>query len=115
MEIYADGSGWNGKKSKYCVCDEFGNVTIEVLNSKKTNNEMEYEAVICALRRASDGDIIYSDSKLVVNQISGSWKIKNKNLFTLCQTAKQIKKNKNVEIIWLPRENNLAGHILEGD
>ena len=51
---------------------------------EKTNNQAEYEALIEALTEASSIGIkrvkIFSDSQLLVRQMSGIYKIKNKNI-----------------------------------
>ncbi len=46
MKIWIDGSGWNGKESKYCVAFKDGEVIEETIKEEKTNNEMEYMALI---------------------------------------------------------------------
>lgn len=74
--FYTDGSSTIGVKSSFCVTDGKG-VVIQKVDSDlnpKTNNEEEYRGVIWALENAKDGDIIYTDSLLVVNQINGLYK-----------------------------------------
>lgn len=111
---YTDGSGWNGKISEYAVTDHNGKIIVKkTLLKEYTSNEMEYDAVIYALQIAKDGDTIYSDSQLVVNQINKKWKLKAKNLFARFNYAKELYEKKNVKLIWLPREENLAGKIFE--
>ena len=62
--------------------------------------------------RKRDGDVIYSDSKLVVNQLLGWWRINNKTLLDLCEKCKELLKDKKVKVIWIPRRRNRAGKIL---
>jgi ribonuclease HI len=54
---------------------------------KQTNNAAEYNALIRALERAADftPDVvtIYSDSELLVRQITGEYRVKNPNLAVL--------------------------------
>ena len=48
-----------------------------------TNNQAEYKALISALESANDfGNELecYSDSKLIVNQMNGEWKVKHPNM-----------------------------------
>jgi ribonuclease HI len=86
--IHVDGSGWNGRVSGYAIAfEEQGRFPIVVKNNEnKTNNEREYEAIIEALKQAAqEGDVILSDSQLAINQIYGNWKVKEMNLFPLCE------------------------------
>ena len=111
---YTDGSGWNGEKSEYVVTDETGHIiTRRTLPEERTNNEMEYDGVIYALQLAKDGDTIYSDSQLVVNQLTKNWKVKARNLISRYNYAKELFSNKNVKLLWIRREKNLAGKIFE--
>lgn len=50
-----------------------------------TNNEAEYAGLICALRwlkenKITDDVIINSDSKLIVNQVAGTWQVNVESL-----------------------------------
>lgn len=69
--IYADGNALEGKK---------------YLGERQTNNWAEYEAVALALEDARSKGLggrdltVRMDSKLVVEQISGNWKIKELTL-----------------------------------
>ncbi|KAH1198078.1 hypothetical protein HKD37_18G050568 [Glycine soja] len=60
-----------------------------------TNNAAEYRAMILgmkyALKKGFTGIRIQGDSKLVCMQIDGSWKVKNENLSTLYNVAKELK------------------------
>jgi ribonuclease HI len=76
-----------------------------------TNNRAEYAAVIAALEMAHQlckGEVsIFSDSKLVVNQLSGSWKIGDKELKTLFEDAKKSESSfEKVTYTHVRRENN---------
>jgi len=113
-KIYADGSGWNGIECKYCVYIKGSTPLIYKYKTKRSNNEMEYLALITALEIANKEDIIFSDSQLVVNQVSLKWKCNYEHLRLLRDTCIRILKDKNVRIIWIPRNGNLAGKILEG-
>lgn len=113
MKIWIDGSGWNGRESKYAIAFEDGNSIVKRFKEKKTNNEMEYEALLRALDYAKDGDTILTDSSLVVNQMSGKWKIKKQHIFRLVMRSKAKIGNKKISIEWTPRDKNLAGALLE--
>jgi len=80
-----------------------------------TNNEAEYQSLRLAVLKASEGDVIYMDSQLVVNQVNELWKIKNPKFFKYFFEIKKVIEEKNLEVLWIPREKNKAGHILEGD
>ena len=112
MKFYCDGSGWNGRESKWCVVHD-GKTNIERYDYERTNNEMEYAAVLWALNKAVCGDIILTDSQLVVNQVAGKWRCKEPRLKGYCDTVWEKVQDKVVELVWIPREENLAGKVLE--
>lgn len=110
MRYYTDGSSTIGVKSAHCVTDESGQILIyNETPQYLTNNEEEYRAVIAALKICQDGDEILTDSLLVVNQISGKYKITKPHLKKLCDEARQLLSDKNVKLLWVEREQNLAG------
>ncbi len=114
MKIYCDGSGWNGRTSAYLVMTDTGVRKHKVFDTNFTNNEMEWTAMIEALELASQGDTIYADSQLVVNQLTGSWKVKEDRLIPYAEEGMALLREKRVKVIWIPREQNLAGRALEG-
>lgn len=80
-----------------------------------SNNQAEYTAVLLALkaasRYASKKDIILFnlDSLLVVNQMNGLYKIKNRELWPLNQQIRELMQNfKEVRFTHILRENNKA-------
>jgi len=113
MKIWIDGSGWNGKESKYCVAFENGKVIKEIIKEKKTSNVMEYMALIKALEVCNEKDEIFTDSQLVVNQISGKYKIKKEHLFPFVMKARKLLKEKSCSLAWISRKENFAGNLLE--
>ena len=60
-------------------------------NRIQTNNESEYQALIRALEYCVENSItdvgIYGDSKLVINQTNGEWKINKSHLIPLQKQA----------------------------
>lgn len=68
---------------------------------KCTNNVAEYRALIAALERAGKlGDEVscFSDSKLMVNQLKGRYKVKKEHLKSLFERVKSLeRKFKKVE------------------
>ena len=87
-----------------------------VENVHGTNNELEYQAVIYALKQLPETYIakIYSDSLLVVQQLSHRWAIKDADLRKLAVEAWNLidSKHLTVSFDWIPRESNLAGKLL---
>ena len=69
MKIWIDGSGWNGRESKFAVVFEDGRIVQEATREKKTNNVMEYESLIKALESCKEGDEIFTDSQLLVGHV----------------------------------------------
>lgn len=107
MELWCDGG-----LDRICVTNDKGEVFIEKIDG--TNNENEYRAMILALNKSTDGDIIYADSQLVVNQLTKNWKVKKAHLMPLYCEALKLIKAKKVIIEWVCRDMNRAGWILEG-
>jgi probable phosphoglycerate mutase len=92
-------------------------ITGEVLAELKaglgvtTNNVAEYSGLIAGLEAARELDAsivtVRMDSKLVVEQMSGRWKIKHVPLQTLAQRAKVLSEQfGKVTFEWIPREIN---------
>ena len=90
-----------------------------------TNNVAEYTALIFALEAgfAIDSEaqiLVRMDSKLVVEQMSGRWKIKHPDMLSLGARVQQLIAGKNVEFVWIPREQNsladaLANRAMDGE
>lgn len=83
-----------------------------------TNNVAEYRGLITGLRTARDIAHDASvearlDSKLVVEQMSGRWKIKHPDMRVLATEARGIFPADQVTYTWVPREQNaLADRLL---
>jgi len=76
-----------------------------------TNNVAEYNGMMAGVRRALEIDPravlhVRLDSKLVVEQMSGRWKIKNAALADLAAEARSILSGTPVSFEWIPREQN---------
>lgn len=117
MKIYIDGSGFNFKESRYCVYSPESNRKTLVFSTTdaKTNNEMEYAGLIQALQLAQDGDEIITDSQLIIGQTTLGWRCNHEHLRVLVEKCKKILENKKVKLTWVPRQENLAGRILDGE
>ena len=79
--------------------------------ARVTNNVAEYSALIFGLERLVAHKTtrieIFGDSKLVVEQVSGRWQIKNPTLRRAVAKAKQLLENFDAwSIQWVPREEN---------
>ena len=112
--VYVDGSGGSNSGYGYFV-KETGESYYEN-KSDLTNNQAEYLAIISALKKfeaTNDEIIIYSDSKNTVNQLNHEFAINNEQLRTLARETWQLMaKFTNLQIKWVPREENLAGKML---
>jgi probable phosphoglycerate mutase len=104
-----------------------GNVIREISEAVgiATNNVAEYSAVIFALEAAFEIEpaaeiVVRMDSKLVVEQMSGRWKIKHPDMLALGARVQKLISGKNVEFVWIPREQNtladaLANKAMDGE
>ncbi|MFD6229815.1 bifunctional RNase H/acid phosphatase [Streptomyces sp. NPDC060232] len=76
-----------------------------------TNNVAEYKGLIAGLTAARDlapdaAVLVRMDSKLVVEQMSGRWKIKHPDMKPLAAEAARILPRAQVTYEWIPRERN---------
>ena len=111
---YVDGSGTgniacvNGAKTK----------VLEKFTKAKTNNEAEWEAVLCALNYVGPGCHveIRTDSLDVVKWLDGSFKTRDVRMKDYKERVQFMIKQKRlgVNVVHVPREENLAGLFMEG-
>ncbi|WP_030022784.1 bifunctional RNase H/acid phosphatase [Streptomyces monomycini] len=76
-----------------------------------TNNVAEYRGLVAGLRAAyaldPEADVrVRMDSKLVVEQMSGRWKIKHPDMRPLAAEARSVFPPAQVTYEWIPREEN---------
>jgi probable phosphoglycerate mutase len=76
-----------------------------------TNNVAEYRGLLAGLRAAREIDPgarveVRADSKLVVEQMSGRWKIKHADMRELALQAREVFPPGRVTYTWIPRERN---------
>ena len=115
INIYVDG-GTRG--SRICLVDRSKDLTtVKTRTGDLTNNELEYLALIYALeyiknRNYTEEIIIHSDSKLIVNQVNGGWRVTTETLRPIYKKCME-KLLDNITLKWVPREKNLAGIVLE--
>jgi probable phosphoglycerate mutase len=82
-----------------------------------TNNVAEYSGLVAALIASHEIDPnaqieVRMDSKLVVEQMSGNWKIKHENMKGLVEKARNAFAQSQVKYVWVPREDNLEADTL---
>ena len=85
-----------------------------------TNNVAEYRGLISGLEAVASIDPqaiveVRMDSKLVVEQMSGRWAMKNAALRELAMAAREILPFSNVTYTWIPREDNKAADALANE
>jgi ribonuclease H / adenosylcobalamin/alpha-ribazole phosphatase len=78
---------------------------------RATNNVAEYRGLLAGLRAAHELDPAARvrarlDSKLVVEQMSGRWKIKHADMRTLASQAREVFPPDAVSYEWIPRAKN---------
>ena len=91
---------------------------------RATNNVAEYRGLIAGLEMARELDPraaleVRMDSKLVIEQMAGRWKIKHPDMKPLALEAARLRPA-SVTWTWVPREDNkaadtLVNRALDGD
>jgi ribonuclease H / adenosylcobalamin/alpha-ribazole phosphatase len=85
---------------------------------RATNNVAEYSGLVAGLRAAAKiapgaDTEVRMDSKLVVEQMSGRWKIKHPDMRPLAMQASQAARGLGrVTYTWVPRERNTHADLL---
>lgn len=104
-----------------------GRVLVELAEplGTQSNNVAEYSGLLAGLRAVLDIDAgatvrVRMDSKLVVEQMSGRWKIKHENMRRLALEARDLcseisEAGGTVDFEWVPREKNKAADALSND
>lgn len=111
--VHFDGSGHGSGRYVINLDDDavisagfdFGNVT---------SNQAEYYALICALKKlAHEYDpavvdlVVRGDSKLVINQVNGNWRVKERHLYApMMECRKLLKAFRSCSVEWRPRKKN---------
>ncbi len=120
LEIYFDG-GTRG--NRVCVVKKQKKqnvINTKALRFKQTNNQLEYSALLLAVRSIpiyhyKNNVSIIGDSELVIKQMKGQYTVKSKKLMDLYEQVVEEIKLRNIHLIfyWVPRDENLAGIELE--
>lgn len=119
MQIYCDGlcepnpdgiATWG-----FCALDDAGQEVHAAYGclgqgDGMTNNLAEYEAVLQALMWAYRGQVaiptLYTDSKLVVEQVLGRWPIRADTLRPLAARVQNGMKACHASLLWISRDQN---------
>ena len=113
--VTADGGsrGNPGKAAYGAVIYENDRMVKEIgqFIGQASNNVAEYEGLIAGLKAVNEIDpaatiLVKMDSKLVVEQMSGRWKVKHPNMQKLAKQAFAAHDPKLVSYQWIPREEN---------
>jgi len=93
-------------------------VTTTGLPQPRSHNQAEYIALIDALLSVAHPHletIVRGDSQLVINQMKGSYAVRSREIEPYYRYAKNLLKLfDNIRFEFVPREENIAGQILEG-
>ena len=122
--LTADGGsrGNPGPAGYGSVITENGTIIAELYDfiGVATNNVAEYSGLIAGLTAINEIDSaatveVKMDSKLVVEQMSGRWKIKSPDMQKLAIEAREILPYGNVTYTWIPREDNKHADALANE
>jgi ribonuclease H / adenosylcobalamin/alpha-ribazole phosphatase len=96
-----------------------GEILIEISEyiGVATNNVAEYRALLAGVTEALALDPechleVRMDSKLVIEQMSGAWKIKHPDMQALAIKVHQVLSGHSVKWTWIPREQNSRADAL---
>ena len=116
VKLYSDGGSRGNpgpSASGYVLLDENDTVILKsgVYLGITTNNQAEYRSLKFGLEEAQKLGArevdVYMDSLLVINQMKGSFKVKNRDLWPIYESIKELVKNfKKVNFTHVPRELN---------
>ena len=100
------------KSSGRTIYSDYG-VAGEPFSEDSTNNVAEYTALVKALQWLLENNLsstkveIKSDSKLIVNQLTGDYKVKARRIMPLYKEVLSLKsKFQDIQIKWIPRDKN---------
>lgn len=96
-----------------------GEVILEIARfiGVATNNVAEYLALKSGLEGALQINpaariLVRMDSKLVIEQMSGTWKIKHPDMIQLAAEVQNISRGHDIKFMWIPREENSRADAL---
>jgi ribonuclease HI len=83
------------------------------------NNVAEYAALLEALQRAlalkATALRVYSDSEIVVKQMTGEYSCRSPRLYSLNWTCRKLARNLEFAIAYIPRDHNREANLLAND
>lgn len=116
VKLYADGGSRGNpgpSASGYVIYDMDDNVVIKsgIYLGITTNNQAEYLALKAGLEEViklqTEVVHVYLDSMLVINQMKGVFKVKNRDLWPIHESIKELTKRfKRINFTHVPREMN---------
>lgn len=120
MEIWFDGAcrGNPGPSGAGVLLRyEGGEERLQRALGRKTNNEAEYEALILgletALERGATSVRVFGDSKLVIEQAAGRWRVRAGNLRGYSMQVHVLAAGfEQIEFCWVPRARNARADAL---
>lgn len=122
IKLYADGGSRGNpgpSASGYVLYDMDDNVVVKtgIYIGITTNNQAEYLALKYGLEEAiklqAEQVQVYLDSLLVINQMKGIYKVKNRDLWPIYESIKQLTKHfKHITFTHVPREMNKAADAM---
>jgi len=96
-----------------------GEVILEIARfiGVATNNVAEYLALKAGIEGALEINpaariLVRMDSKLVIEQMSGTWKIKHPDMIQLAAEVQKIAQGHEIKFMWIPREENSRADAL---
>lgn len=126
LKLYSDGGARGNPGPAGCGFVVYDQECKPVLQGKKyigetTNNQAEYKAMILGvhaiLGKFKPTDLeCYADSELLIKQLKGEYKVKNKELQPLHKKLKDFfKQIPEVRLFHIPREKNQAADKLANE
>lgn len=122
IKIYTDGGSRGNpgpSASGYVIYDANDKVIVRAANyiGITTNNQAEYisikNALACAKKISGGEALVFMDSQLVINQLNGVYQVKNKDLWPIYESVKELAKNfKKIRFTHTPREFNKVADAL---
>lgn len=115
--LFTDGGTKNNGqvgKQESIICCVFQHRVLFLENiGDKTNNEAELTAILKALSLTSPKKFatVFTDSQLAENLINKKWLTDKEHLLVILRQIWLLERK--YEIRWIPREQNIAGHIIE--
>lgn len=99
----------HGKRNAYGSISDGKAIMRRRFAKARTNNEAEYMTLLASLknilmyRTDPNGPMIYTDSQLIVGQLTQGSKVKAKNLLALHEEAALLLTKTKAKLVWLTR------------